>query len=133
MLSKSVQMSLSNAFGMAHEYEHEFVTLEHLLLELLSLPDVQEVIVACGGRVEQIEAELEAFLASEPLVTLTDRQEIHPTMSFQRVIERAIYMVQSNGYNEVVGNPFVSGDVCRNRIRRRYLFCNPMVSIGSMY
>lgn len=103
MLSKSVQMSLSNAFAMAQEYEHEFVTLEHLLLELLSLPDVQEVIVACGGRVEQIEAELEQFLATEPLITNPGKQEIHPTMSFQRVIERAIYMVQSNGYNEVIG------------------------------
>lgn len=103
MLSKSVQMSLSNAFGMAHEYEHEFVTLEHLLLELLSLPDVQEVVVACGGKLEQIESELEQFLETEPLFSSPDRQEIHPTMSFQRVIERAIYMVQSNGYNEVLG------------------------------
>ncbi|UQB41630.1 ATP-dependent Clp protease ATP-binding subunit ClpA [Thiomicrospira microaerophila] len=103
MLSKSVQMSLSNAFGMAHEYEHEFVTLEHLLLELLSLPDIQEVVLACGAKLEQIEAELEQFLETEPVVVNSDRQEIHPSMSFQRVIERAIYMVQSNGYNEVQG------------------------------
>ena len=103
MLSKPVQMSLSNAFGMAHEYEHEFVTLEHLLLELLSLPDVQEVVVACGGQLEQIEAALEEYLESEPVVANPDRQEIHPSMGFQRVIERAIYMVQSNGYNEVMG------------------------------
>jgi ATP-dependent Clp protease ATP-binding subunit ClpA len=103
MLSKPVQMSLSNAFSMAHEYEHEFVTLEHLLLELLSLPDVQEVVMACGGQIEQIEQALEEYLESEPVIADPDRQEIHPTMSFQRVIERAIYLVQSNGYAEVMG------------------------------
>ncbi|WP_044409757.1 ATP-dependent Clp protease ATP-binding subunit ClpA [Thiomicrospira microaerophila] len=103
MLSKSVQMSLSNAFEMAHEYEHEFVTLEHLLLELLTLPDVHEVVAACGGRVEDIEQQLEDFLGEQPLDMNPGKQDIHPTMSFQRVIERAIYMVQSNGYNEVIG------------------------------
>lgn len=103
MLSKSVQMSLSNAFSMAHEYEHEYVTLEHLLLELLSLPDVQEVILACGGRIEQIEVALEQFLEAEPVSPHPDKVEIHPSMSFQRVIERAIYLVQSNGYPEVLG------------------------------
>lgn len=103
MLSKPVQMSLSNAFSMAHEYEHEFVTLEHLLLELLSLPDVQEVVMACGGQIEQIEQALEEYLESEPVIADPERQEIHPTMSFQRVIERAIYLVQSNGYAEVMG------------------------------
>ncbi|MDY0137224.1 MAG: ATP-dependent Clp protease ATP-binding subunit ClpA [Thiomicrospira sp.] len=103
MLSKSVQMSLSNAFSMAHEYEHEFVTLEHLLLELLSLPDVQEVILACGGRIEQIEVALEQFLEAEPISAHPNQNDIHPSMSFQRVIERAIYLVQSNGYAEVLG------------------------------
>ena len=103
MLSKSVQMSLSNAFSMAHEYEHEFVTLEHLLLELLSLPDVQEVVLACGGHIEQIELALENYLEAEPAVANPGQQEIHPSMGFQRVIERAIYLVQSNGYAEVLG------------------------------
>jgi ATP-dependent Clp protease ATP-binding subunit ClpA len=101
MLSKSVQMSLNNAFGMAHEYEHEFVTLEHLLLELLSLPDVQEVVTACGGDIEQIEEALEVYLDKEPV--LEGLQEVHPSMGFQRVIERAIYMVQSTGHTEVQG------------------------------
>lgn len=103
MLSKSVQMSLSNAFSMAHEYDHQFVTLEHLLLELLSLSDVQDVVMACGGQLEQIEQALEEYLESEPVTDDPDQQEIHPTMSFQRVIERAIYLVQSNGYAEVLG------------------------------
>ena len=99
MLSKELQMTLSNAFSVAHEYEHEFVTLEHLLLELLGVPAVQEVINACGVDVVGIEEGLEKFLESEMVSRKLD--ELQPTMSFQRVIERAIYLVQSNGYPEV--------------------------------
>ena len=99
MLSKGLQMNLSNAFGIAHKYEHEFVTLEHLLLELLNEESVQEVISACGADGDAIETGLIDYLESEesaPNVT-----ELHPTMSFQRVIERAIYFVQGHGYPEV--------------------------------
>ncbi|MGM0542042.1 MAG: ATP-dependent Clp protease ATP-binding subunit ClpA [Pseudomonadota bacterium] len=99
MLSKELQMTLSNAFSVAHEYEHEFVTLEHLLLELLGVPSVQEVIAACGAEISLIEEGLERFLESEVISRKSD--ELQPTMSFQRVIERAIYLVQSNGYPEV--------------------------------
>ncbi|MDG6777871.1 ATP-dependent Clp protease ATP-binding subunit ClpA [Thiomicrorhabdus sp. zzn3] len=101
MLSKALQMTLSNAFSVAHEYEHEFVTLEHLLLELLGLPEVQEVVRACGAEVGAIEEGLERFLESEMVTHKPD--ELQPTMGFQRVIERAIYLVQSNGYPEVTG------------------------------
>lgn len=99
MLSKELQMTLSNAFSVAHEYEHEFVTLEHLLLELLGIPAVQEVVKACGANIEKIEEGLEQFLESEMVSRRPD--DLQPTMSFQRVIERAIYLVQSNGYPEV--------------------------------
>ncbi len=99
MLSKELQMTLSNAFSVAHEYEHEFVTLEHLLLELLAVQEVQEVISACGAELVAIEEGLERFLESEVIVRKPE--ELQPTMSFQRVIERAIYLVQSNGYPEV--------------------------------
>jgi ATP-dependent Clp protease ATP-binding subunit ClpA len=101
MLSKELQLTLSNAFSVAHEYEHEFVTLEHLLLELLGIPAVQDVIKACGATVADIETGLERFLESEMAVHKTP--DLQPTMGFQRVIERAIYLVQSNGYPEVTG------------------------------
>ena len=101
MLSKELQMTLSNAFSLAHEYEHEFVTTEHLLLELLALPSVREVIQACGGEPSLIESQLENYLETEQ-VSPPDG-ELQPTLSFQRVIERALYMVQSNGYAEVEG------------------------------
>ncbi len=101
MLSKELQMTLSNAFSLAHEYEHEFVTTEHLLLELLALPSVREVIHACGVDPNLIESQLENYLETEQMVPPDG--ELQPTMSFQRVIERAIFMVQSSGYAEVEG------------------------------
>lgn len=101
MLSKNLQMTLSNAFSVAHEYEHEFVTLEHLLLELLGMPEVQDAVTACGANIAQIEEGLERFLETEMVSRKPD--DLQPTMSFQRVIERAIYLVQSNGYLEVTG------------------------------
>ena len=101
MLSKELQLTLSNAFSLASEYEHEYVTLEHLLLELLSLPSVVEVIETCGVSVKRVEVDLELFLEGEHTVEKTG--ELLPTMAFQRVIERAIYLVQTNGYSEVTG------------------------------
>ncbi len=101
MLSKELQLMLSNAFSLANEYEHEFVTLEHLLLELLGLPSVREVVEGCGIKPDVIEADLEVFLESE--VSVVKPAELLPTLAFQRVIERAIYLVQSNGYSEVTG------------------------------
>ena len=68
-------------------------------MELLGIPSVQDVVKACGADVEKIEAGLEQFLESEMVSRRPD--ELQPTMSFQRVIERAIYLVQSNGYPEV--------------------------------
>jgi ATP-dependent Clp protease ATP-binding subunit ClpA len=99
MLSKELQLTLSNAFSLASEYEHEYVTLEHLLLELLALPTVIDVIEACGVSVKKIEADLERYLEGESSVVKAE--ELLPTMAFQRVIERAIYLVQSNSYAEV--------------------------------
>ena len=101
MLSKELQLTLSNAFSLANEYEHEFVTLEHLLLELLALPTVVEVVEACGVSIKAIEADIEIYLEGEH--TVTKKEELVPTLAFQRVIERAIYLVQSNGYSEVTG------------------------------
>lgn len=101
MLSKELQLTLSNAFSLANEYEHEYVTLEHLLLELLGLPSVREAIEACGVKPNMIETELEKYLDAEG--TGHKVEELLPTMAFQRVIERAIYLVQSNGYAEVTG------------------------------
>ena len=101
MLSKELQLTLSNAFSLANEYEHEYVTLEHLLLELLGLPSVREAIEACGVKLTTIESELEKYLDGEAAGIKTE--ELLPTMAFQRVIERAIYLVQSNGYTEVTG------------------------------
>ncbi len=100
MLSNELQMTLSNAFSVANEYEHEFVTLEHLLLELLAVKEVQEVVSACGAELAVIEEGLEKFLESDMIALKPE--ELQPTMSFQRVIERAIYLVQSNGYPEVM-------------------------------
>jgi len=99
MLSKELQLTLSNAFSIAHQYEHEYVTIEHLLLELMGLPSVREVVEACGVQPLTIETALEEFLEHE--VAVTQPEELVPTMAFQRVIERAIYLVQTNGYKEV--------------------------------
>jgi len=101
MLSKELQLMLSNAFSLASEYEHEFVTLEHLLLELLGLPSVREVVEGCGVNPEELEAGLELFLETEE--SSPKPVDLLPTLAFQRVIERAVYLVQSNGYSEVTG------------------------------
>ncbi|TEW47653.1 ATP-dependent Clp protease ATP-binding subunit ClpA [Psychromonas algicola] len=103
MLDKSLENSLDLAFRIAYEKSHEFMTLEHLLLALLEHEDIKKILAACSVDVVSLHIELSEFLNSYPHVPeiKTQALDIQPTIAFERVLQRAIFHVQSSGNTEV--------------------------------
>jgi len=104
MLSSELEFCLNEAFQGARDRRHEFMTVEHLLLALLDIPRVHEILKACDSDVSQLRRELIEFIdEATPLMPLGDEGDVQPTLGFQRVLQRAVYHVQSSGKKEVTG------------------------------
>ena len=104
MLSKELEFSLNKAFRSAHKKRHELVTVEHLLLALLEDPTAHEALLACGVDPDQLRSELSAFLHRHiPLLPKDAERDPQPSLGFQRVVQRAVFHVQSAGRPEVTG------------------------------
>ena len=104
MLSSRLEQTLNKAFEIAGSNEHEFVTLEHLLVALLDDEDANEVLIACGVDIEEIRAILNDFIINElSSLKVSNNKDVKPTASFQRVIQRAAHHVQMSGNEEVTG------------------------------
>ncbi|OOF07717.1 ATP-dependent Clp protease ATP-binding subunit ClpA [Salinivibrio sp. MA427] len=105
MLNKELEASLNGAFARAREKRHEFMTVEHLLLALIENAAAHEALVACRADLEALHKELDAFIEqTTPLIPADDEsRETQPTLSFQRVLQRAVFHVQSSGRSEVSG------------------------------
>ena len=104
MLSKELEFTLNNAFKEAREKRYEFMTVEHLLLALLDNPTAAQVLRSCGGDLEALRVELVEFIdENTPLLDDSDNRETQPTLGFQRVLQRAVFHVQSSGKKEVTG------------------------------
>ena len=104
MLSKELEQSLNAAFKYAHEKHHEYITVEHLLLAMLDNASAVEVLRACGSDIELLRRELSQFLdETTPLIPSGINRETQPTLGFQRVLQRAVFHVQSAGKKEVTG------------------------------
>lgn len=105
MLNKELEASLNAAFARAREKRHEFMTVEHLLLALLENAAAQEALQACRADLDTLRKELDSFIEqTTPLIPVDDEsRETQPTLSFQRVLQRAVFHVQSSGRSEVTG------------------------------
>ena len=104
ILSKDLEFTLNNAFTKARERKHEFMTVEHLLLALLENRSALDVLNGCKLDVNKLRAEINKFIdETTPLLPDDDEQEIQPTIGFQRVLQRAVFHVQSSGRQEVTG------------------------------
>ena len=105
MLSKELELTLNTAFTVARSKRHEFMTVEHLLLALLDNASAADVLNACGANLEKLRADLQDFINSTtPLIPEEQEdRETQPTLGFQRVLQRAVFHVQSSGKSEVTG------------------------------
>ena len=102
MLSNELESCLNQAFTMAREGRHEFLTVEHLLHAIADTPKVREVLTSCGGDPDRLRTDLlEHIDRTTPRLAEGDDREVQPTLGFQRVLQRAVFHVQSSGRKEV--------------------------------
>ena len=102
MLSSELEFCLNEAFQKARDQRHEFMTVEHLLLALMDIPRIHEVLKACGSNMSELRRQLIEFIDEQtPLLAIEDDTEVQPTLGFQRVLQRAVFHVQSSGKKEV--------------------------------
>ncbi|MGB2044764.1 MAG: ATP-dependent Clp protease ATP-binding subunit ClpA [Porticoccaceae bacterium] len=105
MLSRELEVTLNLAFKNARERRHEFMTVEHLLLALLDDASASNVLRACGADLDRLRQDLVEFIDSTiPTIPETKLDhETQPTHGFQRVLQRAVFQVNSANNSEVVG------------------------------
>jgi ATP-dependent Clp protease ATP-binding subunit ClpA len=110
VLSNELEYCLNDAFHQAREARHEYLTVEHLLLAILDTPKVREILRACGADLVKLKQELKEHIdQSTPRLEETEEREVQPTLGFQRVLQRAVFHVQSSGKKEVgVANVLVA-------------------------
>ena len=104
MFSKDLEYSIGQCYKRAREARHEYMTVEHLLLALLENPSAEGVLKACGADFPRLRGDLEQAVATSVSVLPHDiERDTQPTLGFQRVLQRAVYHVQSSGKKEVTG------------------------------
>jgi ATP-dependent Clp protease ATP-binding subunit ClpA len=110
LLSSELEFCLNEAFQKARDARHEYMTVEHLLLSILDAPRVREILKSCGADIQRLQADLQKFIDdTTPALAADDDREVQPTLGFQRVLQRAVFNVQSSGRKEVaVSNVLVA-------------------------
>ena len=104
MLSKELEFTLNQAYKQAREKHHEYMTVEHMLLSLLDNPTAAKVLKACGADAERLRRDIARFIEeTTPVIPAGDKRDTQPTLGFQRVLQRAVFHVQSAGKKEVTG------------------------------
>jgi len=102
MLSSELEFCLSEAFQNARDRRHEFMTVEHLLLALIDIPSVHKILKACDSDIRELRSQLSDFIdEATPRLAPGEDRDAQPTLGFQRVLQRAVYHVQSSGKDEV--------------------------------
>jgi len=103
MLDKDSEETLNRAFAFAREHRHEYLTVEHLLYALLDNPSAREALAACGANFEKMKMEIAVFLEKSAQKMKEGVKDTQPTMALQRVLQRAVFQVQSVGKTTVTG------------------------------
>jgi ATP-dependent Clp protease ATP-binding subunit ClpA len=102
VLSSELECCLNQAFHQARGARHELLTVEHLLLAILETPTVREVLGGCGADLDQLGSDLRQHVeAHVPRLLPGEEREVQSQPGFQRVLQRAVFHVQSSGRNEV--------------------------------
>ena len=104
MFSKDLEYTIGQCYKRAREAHDEYMTVEHLLLALLDNPSAEAVLKATGADFHRLRGDLEQAIASSvSRLAEDDPRDTQPTLGFQRVLQRAVYHVQSSGKKEVTG------------------------------
>ncbi len=103
MLSRHLEVSLRLAMTLARQKSHEYLTVEHLLLALLENTHAANTLTTCNANISSLRTELEAYIDKHtPTIDADMEQSPQPTQSFDRILQRAIFHVQSIGGGRLV-------------------------------
>lgn len=103
MITKELENTLNLALAEATTRQHEYVTLEHLLLALLNDPTARDVIYHCGGSIDALKKDLEEFFTEHKEMSKDPSALPEQTIAFQRVLQYAVLQAQASEQNEVNG------------------------------
>jgi ATP-dependent Clp protease ATP-binding subunit ClpA len=110
MLTNELEHALNDSFHWGRAERHEYLTVEHLLLAILDAPKVREILCACGADLHKLKEELKEHIdQATPRLEQSEETEVQPTLGFQRVLQRAVFHVQTSGRKNVgVANVLVA-------------------------
>ena len=97
MFSKELELSIASLFDKAHEANIQYITVEHLLLMILSDYEVKEFFKSEDVQLESIKQDLNEHLKDSIVKKIDQQKPVQPTLGFQRVLQRAVFHIQSSG------------------------------------
>ena len=97
MFSKDLEQSIASLFDQAQDQNLEYLTIEHLLLMLISDYDVRQALETNDVNLNTLRENLEEHVRDNTPVKVDSKKPVQPTLGFQRVLQRAVFHVQSSG------------------------------------
>ena len=97
MFSKDLEVSIANLFDKAQEINIQYLTVEHLFLMILNDYDVKDFIEGQNVSVDALKDDLNEHLKKSSIMRTDNQKAVQPTLGFQRVLQRAVFHIQSSG------------------------------------
>ena len=97
MFSKDLEISIANLFDKAQEINIQYLTVEHLFLMILNDYDVKDFIESHNVQIDTLKDELNEHLKKSSILRTDNQKAVQPTLGFQRVLQRAVFHIQSSG------------------------------------
>ena len=97
MFSKELELSIASLFDKAHEANIQYITVEHLLLMILNDYDVKDCLETNNIHIETLKNSIEEHLKKNIVTRIDQSKSVQPTLGFQRVLQRAVFHIQSSG------------------------------------
>lgn len=102
-MSKKAEKMVERAVSIANDNNHEYVTLEHILLSLLHEKEINELLLGIGSQPAKIKADVIQFLG-DPALKKPDTLKDVPakrTQVLNRTFQRALTQLVFSGRNEL--------------------------------
>ena len=97
MFSKELEQSIANLFDQAQDQNLEYLTIEHLLLMLISDFEVRQALETNDVNLATLRENLEEHVRDNTPIKVDNKKPVQPTLGFQRVLQRSVFHVQSSG------------------------------------
>ena len=97
MFSKELEQSIASLFDQAQDKNIQYITIEHLLLMILNDFEVADALENHDVSREQLKSNIEEYLTDTTILKTDESKPVQPTLGFQRVLQRAVFHIQSSG------------------------------------